>query len=469
MSADLSQQLPQVGSFLEAIEPLLPAYRYALLSYVAVVYEGEPVILRAGLRCSVEAPPLPRRINNQPLSLRAGQRHFENLELTVRSIETWVRAAVSDQRLPCEDPPLKLRPEATRRYTAYHETTQASHVQLGERAELLQLSGAGRDFISGRQIALERELNEVGYDSFEQLMRTFGLRPSEQTSFDISIAPVAKIDSTSQLQGTRLQLAVRLARGLDREKLRITVRDADLSRAPLPYSFVSSELDWTERDGYLIGSLSFNLGTSAVVICRAVYAGRIQHDVRLADPQAFPNPRRVILQVIDPELQRLRKLLTYPTDKQRDDYETSVGLLLQVLGFAPAPFGKLSGMTGQPDLFVESADGQMLVVEVTTDVPDDDKLMKLVSRTARARDELRRALGGAAPSVAAVLICPLPPEELRPIRTKAAEFDVMILCRPEIEAAIARTEFSPDSREVLRQWRSLPLTQVLSHGLDGRQ
>lgn len=72
MSTELSQQFSQVGTFLEAIEPLLPAYRYGLLSYVAVVHEGEPVVLRAGVRFSM-ADALPRRIN-RPTSLRAGQK-----------------------------------------------------------------------------------------------------------------------------------------------------------------------------------------------------------------------------------------------------------------------------------------------------------------------------------------------------------------------------------------------------------
>lgn len=77
--------------------------------------------------------------------------------------------------------------------------------------------------------------------------------------------------------------------------------------------------------------------------------GGIQHEVRLFDPHALPNPRRMILQVVDPDLQRSKKLLTLPTEKQRDDLETSVVLPLQILGCSPAPFGKLSGMSGVPD------------------------------------------------------------------------------------------------------------------------
>jgi len=467
MSTNLSQQFPQVGAFLEAIEPMLPAYRYGLLSYVAVVHEGEAVILRAGLRFSVDAPPLPRRIN-QPLSLRAGQRRFDNLELSIQSIETWIRAAVSEHRLPSDDPLLKLLPEQSRRFSAYHESNPQCHVGAPEDPERVQISGAGREFISTRHRVLERELNEVGFDTFNDLMRTFGLDPSEQTSFEISVAPVAKIDSASQLCGTQLQLVVHVARGLEREKLRITVRDADSSRARIPRSFISTELDWTERDGYWIGSFSFNLDANAVVICRAVYAGRIQHEVRLADPHALPNPRRMLMHVFDPGLMRIQKVLTNPIGKaELGDFEPSVPLLFQMLGFPPAPIGRLSLMQGEPDIFLEGADGEMLVVECSTDVPSDDKFMKLVSRVERAREELSRL--ASPPIVLPVLVVPVLPAELDPIREKASKYGVLILSLPEIKTAMARTEFAPDARQVLREWRTLSHTRVLMHGLDGRQ
>ena len=135
-----------------------------------------------------------------------------------------------------------------------------------------------------------------------------------------------------------------------------------------------------------------------------------------------------------------------------------------MLGLAPAPLGKLSGLTDEPDIFAEGADGEMLVVECTTDVPDDDKLMKLVSRTARARDELSRSQGVSAPPVLAVLFVPVPPEELGPIGAKAKAHGVIVLCRPEIEDAIRRTEFAPDAKQTIRHWRSLQslLVQVAS-------
>jgi hypothetical protein len=55
---DLLSQPPQVLAFSEAIAPMLPAYRYGLLSFVAIVHKGDTVIFRARLRLSVESPTL---------------------------------------------------------------------------------------------------------------------------------------------------------------------------------------------------------------------------------------------------------------------------------------------------------------------------------------------------------------------------------------------------------------------------
>jgi len=466
MDAELSEQFPQLAAFLEAVEPTLAAYRHGLLSYVAIVHAGETVLLRAAVRLSVEPSPLPKHMN-QTLNLRCGQRR---LETNPRAVESWIRAAVSGDWLPMStDPLMKLMPDHSRRYSASHESTPQPLAHKAKDPERLWISGAGRSQLTSvRHRAFDRELNEIGFDTFDELMRALGLEASDQTTFEISAAPVARIESAS-LQGTRLQIVATLARDLDKDRLRVTVRNADLSDAPLPHSFSGSDLDWIERDGSWIATLNHELASNAVIVCRAVYAGRIQDEIRLCDPNALPNSRRMILNVIDPELQRIRKLLTHPTDKQRDDFETAVALLFQMLGFAPAPIGKLSGMSGEPDMFIAGTDSEMLVVECTTDVPDDDKLMKLVSRAARARDVLARSSSSIAYTVLPVLIVPLRPEELRPIRAKADAHGVLILCRPEIEAAIARTEFAPDASEVLRQWRNLPLVELLTRGLDGRQ
>ena len=169
------------------------------------------------------------------------------------------------------------------------------------------------------------------------------------------------------------------------------------------------------------------------------------------------------IELVDPELTRLRTLLTRPTGKQRDDFESAVALLFHMLGFAPAHIGAMSGWKGEPDILVTCPNGETLLVECTTDVPDDDKLMMLVSRAARLREILSRSAEETRSADAIpMLVMPCAAEELAPLREKAERHGVAILTRPEIEAAISQSQFEPDPNATLARWRQLSLTRFLN-------
>ena len=99
------------------------------------------------------------------------------------------------------------------------------------------------------------------------------------------------------------------------------------------------------------------------------------------------------------------------------------------------------------------------------DVPDDDKLMMLVSRTARLREILSRTPEEFRPAnPIAMLVTSCATEELAPLREKAEQHGVVILSRPEIQAAIARSQFAPDPNAILESWRQLSLMRFLTGG-----
>jgi hypothetical protein len=458
---DLLSQLPQVLTFSEAIAPMLPAYRYGLLSFVAIVHKGDTVILRARLRLSVESPKSLRSTVNTR-TLRAGQVRIDRSPMDLRGL---VGAALSGDWLPVsQDPLLKFLPESSGRFGAYYENSAPSSGRPLRDPERLVLSGVGRfELLSPRQRELDRELNEIAFDSLDELMRAYGLQGSDQTTFEVAAESVANIDSTSELRGTRAEVVVRLARGLESEKFRLTLRVASPAADTIPQWVSGTDIKWTEDGGYLKGSRSFEFPRNSVIDCRAVYAGRIQEEVRLLDPRALPNRRRMILSVVDPGLRRLQSLLTNPKEKERDDFEAAIALLFQMLGFAPAHIGAMSGMTQEPDIFVIAPDDEVLIVECTTGVPDDEKLAKLVSRSARVREALQELSGTSLPpAIITVLITPRPLNELVPIREKAEAHGVLVLCRQDIEEMIVRTQFEPEAKEMLRRWRALSLLKLMT-------
>jgi hypothetical protein len=236
-----------------------------------------------------------------------------------------------------------------------------------------------------------------------------------------------------------------------------------LNRSDLPHVLNGDQIDWIENDSYRDGRWELDLSESAVIDCRIIYGGQVQAEMRLSDTEALPNARRMLVNLVDPQMSRLEALITRPERNMARDFEAGVAWLPQVLGFSPIHVSAMSGMTDEPDILVTGPDGEVLIVECTTGVPDDDKLTLLISRSARMRAALQESRGAAAPAIViAMIITPLPSEELVGIRDKAEQNSILILCRSELKDAIARSKFGPDARAALQNWRRLESKQLMT-------
>jgi hypothetical protein len=466
VNTSITEQLANLlhaKDFLKAIDPMLPAYRFGILSYVAVVHEGTTAVLRARLDLSMDVsestmPPL------TTAHLSAGQ---IKLSTSPETAETWIRSVVSGDWLPVvEHRLLKLLPRVplaySDGYSAYYEPP-STRMQTGYAIQRLTMSGINRDQIIGlRYVEIDRELAVVGIDSVNELMQIYGLRGSGETTLEITTGPVSVIDKRSRLDGRRAVVSFSLARALRTESFGISVRSAG-PKSIGPLSALNGQnIEWGQQGDKLLGLWEFDLPKGDVIDCRATYAGRVQEVVRLSDLRTLPNPRRAVLGLVDPELKRLMELLTRPTGKQRDDFESAVALLLQMLGFAPMHIGAMSGWNGEPDILVSCPSGDVLLVECTTGAPDDEKVSMLVSRRARMREDLLRTQGETVSDVIAILVTSLPIAELEAVRRKSDECDVLLLCNQDLEWAISRSEFHPMPEAVLQHWRSRALTSFLA-------
>lgn len=464
--SDVLTNLRQAREFLDAIEPMRPAYRCGVFTYVALRHNEETAILRARLELSTKAPAnLKRTIETSNFS--AGQTRFE---VHPAAAETCIRRAVHGDWLPPVDGQLmKLLPKAppalSQGYDAYHEHKQPSHAHPDQNTDRLVLSGVGRlQLLSPRMSQLERELRDRGIDSVDDLMRLYELRGSDETSLEIVATPVAALAQGSGLQGRHVVLGFRLAHGLPRERFNVTVRNADPNALDIPRSLNGAEVSWITHSSYDEAQWEFDLPRSEVIDCRVVYAGCVQGELRLSDRESLPNPRRTLVGLVDPKMTALEGLLTRPEKNQGRDFETGIAWLLQMLGFAPIHVSAMSNMTDEPDILVTTPTSEVLVVECTTGVPDDKKLTMLISRVARLRESLQRSSGHAAANAQAIaiLVTPLPREELAGIRAKAEKHGVLILCRPEIADAIARTKYEPNPSSVLQYWRGLGMLRLMT-------
>ncbi len=444
---------------------MLPAYRVGVFSFVAVTHGGEKVILRARLELSCEEP-ISLKSSLSTGTVWAGQ---VRANVGVGALDACLRSIASGSWLPAvAEHLLKLLPRTplpySDGYSWYYQPPHRPSAPAGRLTHVLTISGIGRhQILNTRPREIERELQDSGFDSPDELMRAYDLRGSDETTLEIITGPVAMFGAESRLTGRRVQLYFRVAVGLPMEPFRINVRNAD-SRVIGPIATLRGEaVDWTHTDGFEYGHWAFDIPSGAVMDCRILYNGRAQDDVRLADIAALPNRRRMMTDLVDPGLARLTKVLVNPERNQGEDFEAGIAWLFQLLGFAPVHVSAMSGLKDEPDLLVMGPMGEVLVVECTTGVPDDAKLTRLISRVARLRENLRSAEDSdSATLVTGILITSRPVEELVTVRVKADEHSVLVLCRGDLEVALARTEFAPDPERILRLWRDRALVELLT-------
>jgi hypothetical protein len=464
MSTDLSTR-PNIAAFLDALSHVQPAYPYGRFSYVALLHNGEKIILRARLEFLTDS--VPTRARTTTANLFAGE---EIIQMGFDSAELCVQCALSANYLPLVDGALlKLLPTGVSGplpgYSDYYERVDISRASNGHEYDRLVLSGIDRELVVGsRRRELSAELREIGYDHVDQLARLYGLDGTSQTTLEITAGPVAYLGAMTALQGRRASIHVRLSAHLELSRLRITLKSADQQASMQPLVFGADSTQWTRQGIWNEGVWLVDLPTSDAHSCRVLYAGAVQDQRLLFDPSSSPNIRRMLLSIVDPDLKRLRGLLLRPADKQRKDFEAGVALLFQMLGFAPAHIGAMSGLTDEPDIFVSSPTGDVLLVECTTGVPDDRKLSLLVSRSIPIREIVERAQGVSKSDVIAILVTPRLTDELAPIREKASANNVLLLCHSELSDLITRTATFPDAVATLSYLRSIALRRVMTGG-----
>lgn len=462
MSISDQTNLPQVREFLETIAPSLPAYRHAEFTYVALVYNGASAILQARMLLLTDPP----RINRAPLRTLSVLAGNVSLDIDATGVENCIRRALSNDWLPLiGEQLLKLipsGPQYSSGYSAYFEHEEPPQASVTK--DRLLISGISRSQLVGiRWREIGRELQELGYDSLEEVLSSYELRRADETALEMGGTPVATIYPTSKLSGRHVQLNFALAKVLDPARFRMIIRNADATAVNSPLSLAGTDIQWMQKGEHREGQWALELSQSAIIDCRAVYAGNVQAALRLVDRSVLPNPLRNMIGLVDPECARLEKLLTEPYKTQGRDFEAAVAWLLHLLGFAAVHLGSMSDLSGEPDILACESGGVLLIVECTTGVPSDNKLTLLISRVARMRENLRNAREAIqSGEVLAFLVCPLPPDEIVGMRRKAQSHAIIVLSRPEIDWAIERSRFAPNPAAMLASWRNLALTQFLT-------
>lgn len=457
-----------VQDFLKAVAPSLPAYRYATFSYVGLNQGGETAILYARLDLSLELPSSSTG-TEEASNVCAGRHLIAGIDSHI--VERCIRIALSGEHLSIADArPLKLLPRPDGSFNGhdayYDASTLQQRLRKGDRStDRLYMSGVSRHQLHNHQMnEFTRELQDLGYDSIESLLRTYGFEPRDQTTLEIATTPIATFDQVSRLLKRSAAISFRLAATLDPAQFRAFAKNADPQVRRPPRRVDGEVIDWIPNGSWIEGTWAFDIEEAQILDCWLVYGGRPQAELRIADEEALPNPRHLLVSLVDADLQRMKQLITTPKKKEADDFEAAIAWLFHLLGFPAIHVGAVSAMQDEPDILASGPDGEVLLVECTTKVPDDDKLTLLISRTQRMRDLQQRAGPGLYGEVRVIpfMVCPLPSGELAGLRVKAERHSITLLCLPDLEEALERIRFTPNPRQWLRRLFDKPLLQLMT-------
>ncbi len=127
----------------------------------------------------------------------------------------------------------------------------------------------------------------------------------------------------------------------------------------------------------------------------------------------------------------------------------------------------MTGMTDEPDILATAPDGYDTHYRMHNEGAGRQEAHHVgVANGPDARGN-PSIPGREAAEIVTLLISSLPAEEVAFIREKAAEHSVIVLTREDIVDAVARTNYCPDQKGVLRHWKNSGLMRVLNTGRMG--
>lgn len=363
---------PHIKQFFDLIRPWMAAYDYSTLSFVALLYENEFVILAARLRLSSK-PDRPLRRPLRTASLIAAEVPIAG---NADAVVAFTNTALAGSPLVVGEHVLRFLQDEASGYSAYHDHASAPYRnwQRSSYLDCLRLGGARRwDLLNDRLTGLERELQPHGYRGLDSLMGEFDFEwsTSDMVTIGIVVDPILRISGESKILGQTAEISVHVPEQLGTDEVTLTVVDAGSDGRSFRRSIIGSELSWSRIDRDWVGTCVLDLPERTVLTCRALYAGSLHDEAELFDTAALPNLRRTIVELADPGLQRLGRPLTAPkNDQERNEFEPAVAVLLYMLGFDTVRVGGVKKLSDAADIYAGTPSGQLLVVECSTEVLD---------------------------------------------------------------------------------------------------
>lgn len=419
------------------------AYQQDMFSYVAL-RDGERWVIVVGSLIMHAAAPTMAERSFECAVAKAGVFRLASLNLSPAEFV----AKLADGMIQTPHGELEF-PAVASASPPRHAVNYIPYNPIGNQARLdtAQIMGEQCETLI-RQPMLDWALRGASspYDGLGDLIVDFGLpQITPAISVHLIAQCAAMIDASSRVEGGKATLILALASGLDS-----TLAAAGVlvwNQRVLDRRHISSEeFSWRQEAGRQVGEVTLDVPVGAALHCFASYAGIAHHRYWVADPSMSQNARRATFEGVGLSVKSLADLIA---DARADRgiarrFEGAVASLLWLLGFSPAHLGDAPSTQEAPDILVATPSGHVALVECTTGMVKQDKLLNLRARANAVRQRLD-ASNLRALRVLPVLACARPEADVEPERAAAAGMGICILDGDDLIGLLDRTALVPDA------------------------
>lgn len=439
----------QISAFFEAVSPWREAYKQARLHYLAVRHGPHLLLLSARVYLGLASNDLPKE-RFRAGSIEAGQWDIPQDEM---SVEQALIALLSEEGMAIDGHGLlKLASDQDGEISVSSPMLlHPEGLNEGNRLAVLTVSGSHRfGYLPQPETDWMLKAGRVPFDTANELSVEYGLGAlrGDTALLEVVALTTVQVSSRSTVLGTRANIGLWMAKGLDVPKAQIGYRVLDKARVVMRGSVSGNDLAWIDEGEASVGTTSIEIPTGGVMQCIASYGGHAHHVRWFADPSVFLNPRMAVLSAVDQSGQLLRGYLLPdlpPKGRAADQFEEAVSWVIWALGFSPASFGLSSKTRDAFDIVAVSPRGDFLVVECTLGLlRADSKLSKLSARVARLR-EMLDAANMRHLDILPVIITAMTREQVKADLAPADEIGVIVLTRENLEQVFNELLRFPDA------------------------
>jgi hypothetical protein len=472
-----AQQEQEFSNFQTLLTSWAGAFRYSLISYVAVRTAKGPRLIFGRVLL------LPHRGGGNAAQFKFETKHIIAAsfmsDVTMADIAQCLEKA-KNSIIPAIDDPMTIELERGGSFFVYFDEIGSRFFPIaeGKRSPCLQMQGISiwaliSNSLGSRPLErLDRELKAADkpFDNLDELLTHCGLPTHSQigqTLFEIVASAPGWIGNGSTIKDGEASIECFVAAGLDIKKVKLGYGSLQKDSEERT-SINGSALEWRHEGDVKIGTFRTHVGERPELQLFLSYGEFYLHQMRIWDPQKYLNPRYAIHQVFDKDLIRLEDILTNPENRKSfsspksnkakefaKEFEGAVSNLFYLLGFYIANYGRIPELQEGPDIIVISPAEDIGIIECTIGLLNKkNKLDKLVRRTTLIKEKLASA-GYSHLEVQPAIATRLSRDEVAANLKIAEEHSIAVICKEEIRELLDRVKLPPESERIFEYIKGL--------------